>query len=268
MKSYKLEHDSTPLPPDNVAKVFGVIFHTAMHTGLKKEDRVTVVWSAFKRYAQRVFLESPLRLEQASYLLTKLKLAEFEMTKDENDPNAIEELGYFHYLNLTAVERFFDFYQNYHFKGGNADILRSDDKCIQVVDALIKLSAEEKMDRSGVVYMHYKNTLDKLKEVIGPSFNPDVLSRIEQKGLFLKRASDEKGGILSFFRSEFEIMLQNWRILKEIEKWNEKGFVELIENDPAKMAAAPKNCPACSADVSPGQKFCGSCGTPLVAPSK
>jgi CRP-like cAMP-binding protein len=267
LKSLKLEGNTAPCPADNVAKVFGVIFHTANAMGTKKDGKVTVSWQAFKKYIQRVFLESPVRLEQAMYLLVKLKLAEKEMAKSETDPTAPEELGFFHILDLVTVERFFDFYQNYHFKPGYENILKYDEKCMQTASALLRVCQNETVDRNGTVYLNFKDTLDKMKAELGATFNLDALDRLQQKGLFIKRQTNAQGGAISFLKSDFEIMVQNWKFLKEIDKWNELGFVDLTE--PKELKATSKGadgsviCASCKSPIVGNQKFCGECGNKL-----
>lgn len=267
LKVLKLESNSSPCPPDNVAKVFGVIFHTANAMGTKKDGKVTVSWPAFKKYIQRIFLESPVRLEQAMYLLVKLKLAEKQMVKNDTDPTAPEELGFFHILDLATVERFFDFYQNYHFKPGYENILKYDEKCMQTTVALLKVCETEKVDRNGTVYLNFKDTMDKMKAEVGASFNLDSLDRLQQKGLFIKRQTNNQGGTISFLKSDFESMVQNWKFLKEIDKWNELGYVDLTEPKDLKPTAKGADggliCSACKNPVIENQKFCGECGNKL-----
>ena len=75
--------------------------------------------------------------------------------------------------------------------------------------------------------MPYKPTIDGMKKSLGNTFEADQLFRLEQKGLFIKRTTTNDGGMLSFYRPDFEQMLLNWKLLKEIEVWNEKGFVSM-----------------------------------------
>lgn len=265
IKSFKMERDSSPCPPDSTAKVFGTVFHTAKHTGKPAKDtgKITVTWPGYKQYAQRIFMEPPTRLEQAVNILVKLKLAELQMVKNDKDPEAPEELGYVHFTDLAPIERFFEFYQHYFFKGGSTEILKVDDKSMNLVAALLKVTEAEKVNRSGIVQMNFKTMTDKLKEILGDTFHPDSLQRLEQKGLFVKREANEQGGFLSLFRQDFEHMLLNWKILKEIDKWNEKGFVELNEAV-AKKKTALTNCPGCKGEVNDKQKFCSNCGHNLT----
>jgi hypothetical protein len=56
--------------------------------------------------------------------------------------------------------------------------------------------------------------------------------------LFIKRTSTNDGGVLSFYRPDFDQMLLNWTILREVESWNEKGFVDVGEAQARKAEIA------------------------------
>jgi hypothetical protein len=118
--SIKLESDPTPCPPDRIVKLFATIHTVASYTGTRKGDATVVVWPAFKKYSQRTFLESPVRLEQAVYILVKAGHAKLEFIPCETDPEAPDELGFVHFLNLDAVKAFFEFYRKRHFGAGGA----------------------------------------------------------------------------------------------------------------------------------------------------
>jgi signal-transduction protein with cAMP-binding, CBS, and nucleotidyltransferase domain len=69
----KASDASEPCPPSCVTQLFAVIHQSASYTGTKKPNGETsVTWPAFKKYCQRTFLESPVRLEQAINILVKL----------------------------------------------------------------------------------------------------------------------------------------------------------------------------------------------------
>ena len=97
----------------------------------------------------------------------------------------------------------------------------------------------------------------------GGVFTPDQFDRMEQKGLVVKRESSSDGGLLSFYRGEFEAMYLNWRILREIELWNDRGVVDLREVLPEKPKGAKACCPGCFAATDEKQKFCSNCGRGL-----
>jgi CRP-like cAMP-binding protein len=111
LREMKMEADPTPCPPGRVTKLFAVLYHVASYTGTPKKDKITVVWPAFKKYCQRVFLESPVRLEQATNILVKLGYAELEFVPCETDPEAPDELGFVHFKDLEVVKGFFEFHR-------------------------------------------------------------------------------------------------------------------------------------------------------------
>ncbi|MFL5814291.1 MAG: hypothetical protein ACJ763_11990, partial [Bdellovibrionia bacterium] len=264
IKSVRMEKDSSPCPPECVSRVFGVIYHVAKHIGMEKEDRVSVTWSSFRQYAQRVFLENPVRLENACNILVKLKMAEFEYVKNDSDPEAPQEYGYLHFFDLATVEKFYEYYQHYYYKGGNPDFFKVDDKLLQLVNCLLVFSEKEKVNRAGVVQVNYKEMLEQIKTSFGGSFAPDQFDRLEKKGLFIKRESSSTGGALSFYRHDFSVMLNNWKILREIDKWNERGVVDLVDPVTDKAKGGKASCPACFSEVADKQRFCGNCGHKLV----
>ena len=103
----KLERDNTPCPPDQTAKIFGTIYHVARAKGeTKTPGTVTIPFPLMKQYAQRVFLESPKRLEMAINIFVKLGVAKYEWAKLDEDPTAAEEIGFVHFTDLPLVEQF------------------------------------------------------------------------------------------------------------------------------------------------------------------
>lgn len=264
IKSIRMEKDSSPCPPEYVSRVFGVIYHVAKQIGIEKEDRVSVTWSSFRQYAQRVFLENPMRLENGCNILVKLKLAEFEYVKNDSDPEAPQEYGYLHFFDLPAIEKFFEYYQHYYYKGGNPDFFKIDEKLLQLVNCLLRFTDKATVNRAGIVQVNYKEVMEQLKTAFAGNFTPDQFDRMEKKGLFVKRESSATGGSLSFYRHDFSVMFNNWRILREIEKWNERGIVELVETVSNKTKSGKSACPACFVDVTEKQKFCGNCGHKLI----
>lgn len=111
LRELRMEEDPTPCPEHRITKLFAVLYHSAMYTGTHKPGKTTVVWPAFKKYCQRTFLESPVRLEQATNILVKLGYAELEFVPCETDPEAPDELGFVHFKNLEVVRTFVDFHR-------------------------------------------------------------------------------------------------------------------------------------------------------------
>ncbi|MCM0606391.1 MAG: Crp/Fnr family transcriptional regulator [Xanthomonadaceae bacterium] len=102
--------DTIPCPPEFITKLFAVIYHTASYTGeWKKSGNLVVVWPSFKKYCQRIFLESPVRLENAVYILVNSGITELEMIPCETDPDAPDELGFVHFKDIEKVKRFYEF---------------------------------------------------------------------------------------------------------------------------------------------------------------
>lgn len=279
IKSNKMERDSVPCPEDQVAKVFGSLFHTANHKGTKETKKpnapgnipsssVNIEWDLFRHYAQRVFGESPKRLEQALCILVKLKLARFEMGRPPEDPEGPEMIMKVELFDLAAVEAFVEFYQYYYFKGGaRGDILKVDDSCANFLNQFLVLSEGLTPDRLGIVTVEYPLILASFKKDLAINLSPDHFTRLEQKGVFSKRLVRQDGTVaLQFDLKEFKMTQKVWRILREIDKWNEKGFVDMNE-EPIKLKAKTDGpaCPQCSAAILAQSKFCSECGFKIAA---
>ena len=264
-QSMKLEKDNTPCPADQTAKIFGTVYHVARAKGeTKTPGVVSVAWPLMKQYAQRVFLESPKRLEQAVNIFVKLGLAKYEWAKLDEDPDAVEEISVVHFSDLQLVEQFFEFYQYYHFKGGKTELLKTDDRVIVLTQILLDLGSQVEKDRHGAVRIDYTKIIEKVKEVTGLQLNADNFTMLENKGLFVKRQSNDKGVILQFDFGEFERTLRVWRVLREVERWNEKGSVDpneaVVE---AKVKKAGPECSQCQTPYEGTPKFCSHCGAKI-----
>jgi CRP-like cAMP-binding protein len=213
LKTHQANREIVPCPADHTAKVFGVIYHTARAVGKSEEGKFVADWTAFRRYAFEVFDESVVRLEDAVNILIKLGYVRMQGAS-------------IHLNDMSQIEAFYDYYGNYHFKGGYDDLLKTNAKMQKLTEEFLKVAAEYPADRGGNAHLPYKATVDALKKTMGNSFEADQLFRLEQKGLFIKRVATNDGGTLSFYKPDFEQMLLNWKILRELELWNEKGFVE------------------------------------------
>lgn len=267
-QSMKLERDKTPCPPEQTAKVFGTVYHVAKAKGENAAGgKVSVSWPLMKQYAQRIFLESPKRLETAVNIFVKLGAATYEMVKNEEDPDLPEEIGFVHFTDLPLVEQFFEFYQYYHFKGGRQELLKTDERAMQIVGILMDLGANERPDRYGAVLLNYSDVVDKIKQEMGLQLNNDHFTLLETKGLFVKRQSTDLGVRLQFDFQEFERTLRVWKVLREVERWNERGYVDpkepVVENKPGAVSQAA--CPSCGHGYEGAPKFCSECGHKLAA---
>jgi CRP-like cAMP-binding protein len=291
LKTLKTNREVPPCPADATAKVFGVIFHTARAVGKPQGDATVADWPEFLKYAFEVFDESQVRLEDAVNILSKLGYVKLEGKS-------------IHLTEMGQIEAFFDYYGNYHFKSGYEELLKTNAKMARMTDVFIKISANYPVDRGGNAHLPYKATIDAMKQELGSGFEADQLFRLEQKGLFIKRTASNDGGVLSFYKPDFEQMMLNWKILRELELWNEKGFVEmagftsapdavfdpeaekkkwarvLAEWKPAatqsgvpklrtgEKAAGEIWCPTCMSVVTKAQVSCQVCGSELPSRGK
>src|SRR5207253_113905 len=105
--------------------------------------------------------------------------------------------------------------------------------------------------------------VEKFRADSGIVLSADYFGVMESKGLFLKRMPTDKGVLLQFEIKEFARWSQIWTVLKEIERWNEKG---MVDDEPAfdprrfKKAATANACPTCGHGYDGAPKFCAECG--------
>lgn len=269
VKSSKMEKDSSPCPEEQTAKIFGAIFHAARHKSKSEDEKnpqiMTMDWVQFKQYCQRIFGESPRRLEQATNLLVKLKMCTYVMGKPIDDPEGPDEIQKINFLDLPAIEAFFEFYQYYYFKGGAAAILKYDETVFNLLSYFLKMAESLQPDRFGVVSIEYSKAVETFKNDFNLNLNTGHFSQLENKGVFAKRQAKTDGAIiLSFEVKEWMTTQKIWKIIREIDKWNEKGFVDMAEEEskPKRKPGTP-SCPNCAAEVLATAKFCQECGTKL-----
>jgi hypothetical protein len=260
IKSQKGGSDSSPCPPEAISKLFAAIYHTARYKGTASENQVAIGWEPFRQYAQRVFAETPLRIENACNILVRLGIASYTKVPDETDPEGPPRIGTITFTDLAFVEGFFEYYTHHYFKSSGAAILKVDDRCTKFVKALLACAQDARMDRGGVVQANLIETLEKLNTAMGTQ-NTDYLTLVEAKGLFAKKSPSNSGGLFQFHRAEWESALRCWAVLKEIERWNETGSVDPEAPVEAQAAASASGlCSGCAKPVEPAANFCGHCG--------
>lgn len=266
LKSIRLEKDASPCAEDQVSIIFGTVFHTINHKGTRMKDgKIEIPWHMFKSYSQRIFGQSPKKLEQACNILVKTKLISYEMGKAEDNPDGPDEIQKILAPTLGPIEAFFEFYQYYYFKQGRSEILKPDDFVINVVDSFLKEAVDAAPDRFGVVSLDFLKTKERVAAEHGIQLNNDHFTRLEQKGCITKRRTIADQVKLEFEVKELGNLIFTWRILKEIDKWNEKGFVDINEKEEKKIKKAENACSSCGAGVTPQMKFCSECGAPQAA---
>jgi hypothetical protein len=266
LQSMKLEYDTTPCPLEQTAKIFGAVYHVCRVKGEAKPDGTVVVpWPLAKQYAQRVFLENPKRFEMATNVFVKLGVAKYEKAPNEDDPKAPEEIVRVIFSDLPLVEQFFEFFQYYYFKGGKLELLKTDDRVMHLTRILIDLGKAETPDRNGAVQVDFAKVGEMVKEEMGLQLNADHFSLLETKGLFVKRSSAGQNVTVGFDFKEFDRTMKVWKVLREVERWNEKGSVD--PNEAVVEAKVKKAGPECSECHKPYQgtpKFCSECGAKIT----
>lgn len=269
VKNIKLENNAIPCSDDSIPQVFGILFHTVNHKGLKENEKIKIDWMTLKHYSQRVFGESIKRIEQATQILVKLKMADYVYGKKDDEPNSPDEIQAFVLNDLLGLETFFEYYQYYYYRGGRTDLLKFDESNYNVLRLMLLCYEGEAADRFGIVSKDFNLVVDLFKEY-GIALNQGHFVALESKGLFVKRKStDDNKVILQFELKEYKTQLEIWKLLREIERWNERGFVDMKEVDYGlikKSAQSEHNieCPDCHSVMVAQSKFCSECGAKLI----
>ncbi|MGZ3727066.1 MAG: cyclic nucleotide-binding domain-containing protein, partial [Pseudobdellovibrio sp.] len=260
-----------------IPRVFGSIFHVLNHKGLRDGTKAKIDWMTLKNYSQRIFGESPKRVEQATQILVKLKQGEYVLGRDPNnvDENAPEtEIQGFEAYDLPAMEAFFEFYQYYYFKGGKSELLKYDEPNYNTLKLLIAAYADVTPDKFGIVSKEFNGVVDYFKEY-GISLAAGHFTSLEAKGLFCKRKTVDGKVLLQFDIKEFKVQIDIWSLIREIDKLNEKGIVDMtdIDEGPKKKLTAVSadngiECASCKTIVAAESKFCSECGAKVVAQHK
>lgn len=264
-KRVKMETEKSPCPQGVIHKLFTLFHLIARHIGKKnaeKPDEITVSWSSLKLYASRFFGESPQRLRQLMDLMAKLKFAELKMHKTEEGEEDIQDIVLF---KTQMCEDFAEFYQYHLFKGSRAEAIFVDPLALKVAKAFAELSEGAEVNHKGASKLDYAHVLNECKTKYRIDLKNTHLDVLEKKGLFVQRKSFDDGKMeLYFDRNEFVKMAQFWSIIYEIDKWNEKGFVDLNEKEEV-ASGVDGECAGCKGKIEAIHKFCPHCGYKLAA---
>lgn len=269
VKNSKNDRSATPCSEDEIPRVFGSTFHVLNHKGLKEGTRAKVDWLTLKSYSQRIFGESPKRVEQITQILVKLKQAKYVMGSDPNNPDsdAKTEIQGFEIYDLPALEAFFEFYQYYYYKGGKSELLKFDEANFNTLRLLLMSFAEVMPDKFGVASKDLNEVTTFFKEY-GVNLGNGHFTSLESKGLFCKRKNTTDGKVnLQFDIKEFKTQIEIWALIREIDKLNEKGIVEMADVDDGpkkKVAIDGTECVECRSIIALESKFCGECGAKVV----
>lgn len=279
-KTLKLETEKSPLPQGLIHKIFTEVHLIARHIGKRGKPaealkpgmqptpyepgphEFTVSWNAMKLYATRFFGESPQRLRSMMDLLAKLKFAELKIGKsDEGDETLLDV----HFADVQLCEDFAEFYQYHLFKGSRAEAIYVDPLALKVAKALVDVSIGAPVNHKGASTVDYQNVLNECKVKHRLDLKNTHLDALERKGLFVVRKSLDDGKMeLQFDRGEFLKMAHFWSIIHEIDKWNDKGVVDMTEKEES-SGGAEGECPSCHGKTDDSHKFCPHCGHKLLA---
>lgn len=268
VRSNKMSADATPCPDEAVPRVFGAMFFTVMHKGEKQKDGKTyeIDWVLMRQYCQRIMGESIKRLESAIDICVKMKLAEWIMGKPPEDPEGPDQKMKVKFHDIQPLEAFFEFFQYYYYKPGKQDLLKVEDSMTQIINLMIKCSDGLQPDRFGAVSLDYALFGEKMQEELGVKLTADHFVRLENKGVFSKRKTIADKVFIDFDIKEYRNVAWSWKFIREINKWNERGYVDMDEKEEVKKKKTDgPACPQCGASHTPEQKFCGECGFNLTA---
>lgn len=267
VKNSKQDSTAVPCSEERIPKAFGAVFHVLNHKGLKEGTKAKVDWMTLKNYSQRIFGESPKRIEQVTQVLVKLKLAEYTMGRDPNnaDPEAPEtEIQGFEIFDLPSLEAFFEFYQYYYYKGGKTELLKYDESNFNTLRLLLMAYADVTADKFGVVTKDFNTVVDFFKDY-GVSLGNGHFTSLEAKGLFCKRKNATDGKVqLQFDFKEFKVQIDIWSLIREVDKLNERGYVDMadVDDGPKKKQSIEGGleCTSCKTVIAADCKFCSECG--------
>ncbi len=270
LKLSKMEGEKTPCPQGIIHRLFTQVHLVARHIGKPVEPAdptlelpyILLSWASFKLYTTRFFGESPQRMRMIMDLLCKLKFAELVFGKNEEGEEDLQSIKLF---NVQLYEDFAEFFQYHLFKGSRAEAIYVDPLALKVAKAMFEISAGAEVNHKGASTLDYSLVLSECKAKYGIDLKNTHLDVLEKKGLFVQRKSFDDGRMtISFDRPEFGKMAQYWAILYEIDKWNEKGSVDMNEKE-AVAAAAAGTCPGCKGKLDGAPNFCPACGFKMAA---
>jgi hypothetical protein len=264
LQSIKMETDAIPCGQKFVAKVFATIYMTTNMTGTKKDDHVLVSWNTLKLYANRIFLEPHSRVLSVVEILTKLKYAEMIYTKNDEGEEEFSDIKFF---DVKVIEEFSDFYQYQLYKPGRSEIMYVDKLAMKITGALVSLSENAEVDHKRAVNLDYEQLFQDVKTKFGIELKTNHFELLEKKGLFTQKKSKGEKVFLAFDREEFKRSFTFWQIIHEIDKWNERGFVNMNEKEEEKKAvtSGAMECQSCAGAISAEHKFCPHCGAKTQA---
>jgi hypothetical protein len=122
-------------------------------------------------------------------------------------------------------------------------------------------------DKFGTATHDFNQVVDFFKDY-GVQLGNGHFTALEAKGLFCKRKTVDGKVMLQFDKKEFEVQINMWGIIREVDKLNEKGIVDMadIDEGPKKKVQIENGleCTQCKSVIMAESKFCSECGAKVV----
>lgn len=273
LQSMKMETSSLPCPQKFVARAFGAVVMITHQGGMKDKtsDKWVVPWSALKLYAVRFFLEAPQRMQGVCEILMKLgyvnmvyKIIEDDTFDTGEEPE--EELAEIELLNIQFIQDFAEWFQFNFYKPGRNETLFVDKMVMRIAEIIADLGEGCFVDHKKATHVDYNSVVQTVKAKMGLDFKPSHMDLLEKKGLFGVRKTKDDAVFLVFDREEFSVTAKYWKVLYELDKWNDNGFVNMAKEEEYKAPPpGASSCPSCSGVITAEAKFCPNCGSKVNA---
>lgn len=262
-RSKVLEGDFSPMPLNQMARSLSLFHLAARHLGTAVEAGQEIDWNLFRQSLQRFFMEPSSRLKQWMLLFKKKGLAQFEIkTTEEGD----EDLGKILLTNLQRIEDFAEFYQHYYFKSPTHELIQFEEAPFRAAKLFVALGEGLPVDHKKATVLDMNQINEAYKKQYGVEFKSTHFDHLERKGLFVKRQSFDDGRLtVAFDREEYAKIVSYWEVLKEVNAWNEKGYVDMEEKVVDLQTASRLLCSSCQSELSEDHRFCPQCGFKLAA---
>ncbi len=229
-----------------------------------RDTDIIVNFNTLKIYTARMFLESPQRMQGFCEILCKLGYVSLRYEKNED--TEMMELQEVRIHDKDVIEHFGEFYQHNFFRAGKSEMIVVEKTAVLLAMGFSELAAPLEIDRNGAVRVLYKDMTDHLRTRYAIDFKDTHVNLLEKKGLFMKRQTVGEDVFVSYDRHEWTQTSRFWRIIQEIDRWNQTGAVNMNEDLTAvKSLASGEKCPSCGHAISSPAKFCPECGNKLAA---
>lgn len=285
MKTLRQDQENGPCPYRFIPRLTAILTLVAKNVGTKpkvdgsipaykldeeraknpthRDTDILLSFATLKIYTSRMFLESHQRMLSFCELLGKLGYITLKYEK--NEETEIEELIELRIHDVQTIEHFGEFYQHNFFKAGRSEVIFVDKTALMVASAIVQTAATAEADRNNVVKLNYIDMLKELKEKFYFDLKETQIQLLEKKGLYVKRQTLDEKVFISFDRYEFQQTVKYWQIIQEIDRWNEKGFVDVKANYNEVKNNGPEKCGGCQVEIKVASKFCPECGFKLAA---